>query len=128
MWAAHLAGRLNSRSISKSTSDHLVIFKKLKTSKQNLESFNVLLQENQCNCMWKFKDSLKIAFKLDMAAKSQMILPAVGYNASKKHHLFVILCRHEIKNGEKTELWRYSNMCQKRKQKWKNTKNPKHQQ
>ena len=80
MWAAHLAGRLNSRSVSKSTSDHLVIFKKLKTSKQNLESFNVVLQENQCNCMWKFKDSLKIAFKLDMAAKTQMILPAVGYN------------------------------------------------
>ena len=80
MWAAHLAGGLNSRSVSKSISDHLVIFKKLKTSKQNLESFNVVLQENQCNCIWKFKDSLKIAFKLDMAAKTQMILPAVGYN------------------------------------------------
>ena len=34
--------------------------------------------------MWKFKDSLKIAFKLDMAAKTEMILPAVGYNVQSQ--------------------------------------------
>ena len=109
MWAAHLAGRLNSRSISKSTSDHLVIFKKLKISKQNLESFNVLLQENQCNCMWKFKDSLKIAFKLDMAAKTQMILPAVGYNG------FQTLMAGAKKKISMKWLWTPSILCIKKK-------------
>ena len=80
MLAAHLARCLNLRSFSKSTSNHLVIFKKLKIWKKKLESFIVVLQENQCNCTWNFKDSLKIAFKLDMAAKFQMIFPAIGYN------------------------------------------------